>query len=258
MARPLRLEFPGALYHITSRGNARGLIFDDDHDREKFLEVLGGVVKNHRWLCYAYCLMGNHYHLLVETPEDYLSRGMRQLNGIYTQTFNRRHNRSGHLFQGRHKAILVEKDTYLLALCRYIVLNPVAAGMVAGPENWPWSSYLVTSGGAPAPELLAIDWILAQFARDRLDACRRYAEFVYQGFDQPSPWEKVRGGVLLGDEAFIDQFHPLLMEKRNLEEVPRLQDLPIDLPFKDCWPKRSMVVPAPKPQGWRTLIGVIP
>ena len=135
MARPLRIEYPGAVYHITSRGNARGMIFDDDHGMEKFLKVLGTVVKNHRWLCHAYCLMGNHYHLLIETPEANLSRGMRQLNGIYTQSFNRRHGRCGHLFQGRYKAILVEKEKYLLALCRYIVLNPLAAGIMSSPED---------------------------------------------------------------------------------------------------------------------------
>ena len=125
MARPLRLEFPGAVYHVSSRGNARQRIFFGDADRELFLDTLTQGIARYRWLCHAYCLMENHYHLLIETPRANLSLGMRQLNGIYTQTFNRRHHRVGHLFQGRFRAILVEKESYLLELCRYIVLNPV-------------------------------------------------------------------------------------------------------------------------------------
>ena len=124
MARPLRLEFPGAIYHLTSRGNARQKVFFTAGDRESFLNTLAGVVSRYHWICHAYCLMANHYHLLVETPKGNLSIGMRQLNGIYTQSFNRRHNRVGHLFQGRFKAIVVERDSHLLELCRYIVLNP--------------------------------------------------------------------------------------------------------------------------------------
>ena len=225
MARPLRIEFPGAVYHVTSRGNARGMIFDDDHDREKFLKTLTLVVKNHRWLCHAYCLMGSHYHLLIETPEGNLCQGMRQLNGIYTQAFNRRHNRSGHLFQGRYKAILVEKESYLLTLCRYIVLNPVAARMVSSPEAWAWSSYGATVGLTPVPDLLTTDWTLNQFALNRPEACRRYIEFIYQGFGQRSPWEDLRGGILLGEEEFVDRLRPQLAQKGSQEEVPRSQRL---------------------------------
>jgi hypothetical protein len=165
------------------------------------------------------------YHLLIETPDANLSRGMRQLNGIYTQSFNRRHTRSGHLFQGRYKAILVEKENYLLTLCRYIVLNPVAAGMVSSPEEWAWSSYSPTASISPVPELLNTGWILAQFASDRTEACRRYIDFVYQGFGQPTPWEDLRGGVVLGEEGFINQFQSLLSEKQSLEEIPRSQRL---------------------------------
>ena len=125
MARPLRIEYPGAVYHVTSRGNARKKIFLDDIDRDEFLATLGWVVERFGWGCHAYCLMDNHFHLLIETPKPNLSLGMRQLNGVYTQRFNRRHKRVGHLFQGRFKAILVERDSYLLELARYIVLNPV-------------------------------------------------------------------------------------------------------------------------------------
>ncbi len=129
MVRPLRIEFPGAVYHLTSRGNARNNIYLDDYDRQRFLKILANVIDRYNWLCHAFCLMDNHYHLLIETPDPNLSMGMRQLNGVYTQGFNRIHNRVGHVFQGRYKAILVEKDEHLLELCRYIVLNPLRAGM---------------------------------------------------------------------------------------------------------------------------------
>ncbi len=140
MARQLRIEYPGAIYHVTSRGNARSMIYADDKDREDFLRILALVVERYQWLCHAYCLMGNHYHLLIETPEGNLSKGMRQINGVYTQSYNRRHQRVGHLFQGRFKAILVEKESYLLQLCRYIVRNPVAANLCQSVDQWPWSS----------------------------------------------------------------------------------------------------------------------
>jgi len=161
MARPLRIEYPGALYHITTRGNARASIFKDDADRQAFLRILSKVIERHQWLCHAYCLMGNHYHLLIETPKANLSPGMRQLNGIYTQAFNRRHIRVGHVLQGRFKAILVDKDSYLLELCRYIVLNPVRANMVKLPKSYPWSSYRVTAGLSRPVEFLNRDWLLS-------------------------------------------------------------------------------------------------
>ncbi len=155
MAHPLRLEFPGALYHVTARGNARQAIVLDDRDRALFLVCLGETVARLDWICHAYCLMDNHYHLLIETPEGHVSRGMRQLNGVFTQRMNRRHGRVGHLFQGRFKAILVERESYLLELCRYIVLNPIRAGMVTQLERYPWSSYPATRGFVVRPGWLA-------------------------------------------------------------------------------------------------------
>jgi len=125
MSRPMRLEFPNALYHVTSRGNAQQNIYLTDADRQQFLNVLNHVCQRYNWVVHAYCLMSNHYHLLIETPDGNLSKGMRQLNGLYTQDFNRAHKRVGHVYQGRYKAILVEKQAYLLELARYIVLNPV-------------------------------------------------------------------------------------------------------------------------------------
>lgn len=144
MARPLRIEYPGAIYHLTARGNARASIFRDDTDRLEFLVIIGNLTEQFNWCCHGYCLMGNHYHLLVETPDANLSAGMRQLGGIYTQRFNRRHNEVGHLFQGRYKSILIEKENYLLELSRYIVLNPVRAKIVADPADYSWSSYAAT------------------------------------------------------------------------------------------------------------------
>jgi len=151
MARPIRLEFSGALYHVTARGNARQDIYVDDKDRRYFLETLSYCTKTYHWQCHAYCLMSNHYHLLIETGDANLSKGMRHLNGVYAQYFNTRHKRVGHLLQGRFKAILVEKESYLLELARYIVLNPVRARMLHSASGWPWSSYRPTAGLAEIP-----------------------------------------------------------------------------------------------------------
>ena len=140
MARPIRLEFPGELYHIASRGDRRDDIYEIDADRKSFQSLFENVCADNNWVCHGYCLMSNHYHLLVETPDGNLSRGMQQLNGVYTQLFNRVHNRMGYVFQGRYKAIHVEKEDYLLELCRYVVLNPVRAGMVRSAREWKWSS----------------------------------------------------------------------------------------------------------------------
>lgn len=170
MARPLRLECPGAIYHLTGRGNARQKVFFTDADRELFLNTLTGVVSRYHWICRAYCLMANHYHLLIETPKTNLSIGMRQLNGIYTQSFNRRRKRVGHLFQGRFKAILVERESHLLELCRYIVLNPARVKGRARASTWNWSSYRPTAGLASVPGFLSTDWILEQFGKSRLRA----------------------------------------------------------------------------------------
>lgn len=151
MVRPLRIEFAGGLYHITSRGNKKEPIYLLDGDRENYLSVLKDTCTKYQWICHSYCLMTNHYHLLIETPISNLSKGMRYLNSVYTQKFNRVHNRVGHVLQGRYKSILVEKDNYLLELSRYIVLNPVRAGIVQNADEWLWSSYLATTGKFPIP-----------------------------------------------------------------------------------------------------------
>lgn len=219
MARPLRIEYPGAVYHVTSRGNARQDIVADDRDRRTFLSLLAHVMGRFGWLCHAYCLMDNHYHLLLETPQPNLSRGMRQLNGGYTQMYNRRHRRVGHLFQGRFTAILVEKEAHLLELCRYVVLNPVRAKMVTHPRGWGWSSYRATVGETAAPPWVTLDWVLGQFG-PRVDAAQaQYRTFVAEGRGGPRPWDQLTGQIYLGSEDFVAQRQP----NRVLREIPRRQ-----------------------------------
>jgi putative transposase len=218
MARPLRIEYDGAVYHVTSRGNAGTKIYRDDTDRARFLEVLGAVVERFGWICHAYCLMGNQYHLLVETPQPNLSRGMQHLNGVYTQWFNRRHSRGGHLVQGRFKSIVVEKESYLLELARYIVLNPVRAKLVRSARDWRWSSYRATAGQTDPPDFLTVDWLLSQFARNRGKATRAYRDFVKRG-KGVDVWEDVTASVLMGSDAFVQSLKPLLRDVEENREI---------------------------------------
>ncbi|MBW2037988.1 MAG: transposase [Deltaproteobacteria bacterium] len=217
MSRPLRIEFECAVYHVTSRGNARQIIYEDDSDRHRFLELLGHEIHQQRWVCYAYCLMDNHYHLVIETPDANLSCGMARLNAVYAQWFNRRHLRVGHLFQGRYKAILVEKESYLLELCRYVVLNPVRAGLVEHVDQWKWSSYLATAYGGNPPSWLSTGWILSQFGTNKVQAQRTYRKFVAEGSGEPSPWEKLRGQIYLGKEKFLKEM------SQRIKGIPREQ-----------------------------------
>ena len=227
MARPLRIQLAGGLYHVTSRGDRQETIFRDDQDREDWLTVLGDVCSRFNWRCHAYCEMTNHYHFVVETPEANLSKGMRQLNGVYTQQFNRRHGVVGHLFQGRFKGILVERDAYLLELSRYVVLNPVRAGMVADVSAWPWSSYRAMVALASIPAWLQTDWVLGQFGSERHQAQAQYASFVVQGVGQASIWECLRHQVFLGSDGFIERFSHGTRALDKLREVPRAQRRPL-------------------------------
>ncbi len=222
MARPLRIEFDGALYHVTSRGDRRENIFDDDDDRQYFLATLADVVKRCNWLCHAYCLMSNHYHLVVATPEGNLSHGMRHLNGVYTQASNRRHRRTGHVFQGRFKAILVDRDSYLLELARYVVLNPVRARMVEEAADWPWSSYGATAGEASCPPWLSTDWLLAQFGTGRDEAQRRYRAFVAEGV-QRNLWSDLRQQIYLGDDSFVAKVQQNIRAQGDILNIPHVQ-----------------------------------
>lgn len=221
MARPLRLQFEGALYHVTARGNAREPIFHSSADYERFLAVTEQVVSRYGWICHAYCLMGNHYHLLVETPNANLAAGMRHLNGVYSQAFNRAHRRVGHVFQGRYRSVLVEKERHLLTLTRYIALNPVRAGLCRDPADWPWSSYRATCGLSRAPTFLANEWLLACFHRERASA--RYRAFVERTEDV-RPSAELRAGLYLGSEAFAAR-----MSRRASadKEIPQAERKPV-------------------------------
>ena len=223
MARPLRLELNGALYHVTSRGDGREDIFLSDQDRLAWLETLAHVCERFNWICHAYCQMTNHYHVVVETPDANLSKGMRQLNGVYTQRFNRSHQRVGHVFQGRFKAILVEKDAYLLELARYVVLNPLRAKMVRRIEEWPWSSYPATCGQMSKPDWLQTDFILSQFGMQRARAIAKYNAFVHEGKRLPSVWGQLQAQVYLGSEQFIQKMQTEVDKKPTLTEIPRAQ-----------------------------------
>jgi REP element-mobilizing transposase RayT len=232
MARPLRLELAGGLYHITARGDRREAIYFSESDRKVWLDLLREVCSIHNWRCHAWCQMTNHYHLVIETPDGNLTRGMRQLNGRYAQYVNRTQRRVGHLFQGRYTAILVEKDSYLIELARYVVLNPVRAGMVNDATEWPWSSYAATVGQAEAPDWLEADWILGQFGENRRAAVSNYIDFVRAGVGLASIWEDLAGQVFLGSEAFVERMRSRL-PKDDLREVPRVQRRAPPRPLSD-------------------------
>jgi len=230
MARPLRLELAGGLYHVTSRGDRREAIFLNDADRLVWLEVFAQTCKRFNWICHAWCLMDNHYHIVVETIEGNLAQGMRHLNGVYTQTFNRTHKRVGHVFQGRYKAIIVEKDGYLLELARYVVLNPLRAGMVKDIADWHWSSYAAMLGTQATPEWLQTDWILGQFSSQRRRAINLYIDFVRAGVGLPSVWEQLSGQVFLGSDRFLKRMQAM-SDKATIGEIPRAQRRPVAKPL---------------------------
>ena len=242
MARPLRIEYPGAVYHITTRGNAGQAVFLDDQDRTLFLDTYAEVGSRMQWRCYAYCLMDDHYHLVIETPKPNLSKGMRQLNGVYTQRFNQRHDRGGHLFQGRYKAIVIERSRYLTDVCRHVVLNPVRMGMTRKAASWKWSSYRATAGLEVPPAWLDTDWIMTAFTRQRGRAQTAYAKFVQDGKDL-SPWDNVRRQIYLGGDGFIRrlQTKPKLTTRRRRPGKSELKKLSA-LRRRSHDPKRSMAL----------------
>lgn len=223
MVRPLRIEYAGALYHITARGNARQDIFFDDGDCREFLAILSTTIDRNQWLCHAYCLMSNHYHLLIETCDPTLSKGMRYLNGVYSQYFNRKYKRVGHVFQGRFKGLLVEKDNYLLELSRYVVLNPVRARMVRTARDWAWSSYRATAALTSAESWLTVDWILGGFGDNRKEATQAYRQFVSEDNNQPSIWEGLKNQIYLGSEKFVEDMQCMIEPNQSLENIPKPQ-----------------------------------
>jgi putative transposase len=223
MSRPLRIEYAEAVYHVTSRGNARRSIFRDDKDRGMLLNILREVNDRYHWVCHAYCLMNNHYHLVIETPDGNLSKGMRHLNGVYTMRFNRRHGSVGHVFQGRYKAIVVQKESHLLEVCRYVVLNPVRAKVVEVPERWRWSSYRATAGIGRTHPCLTVDWVLGQFGPRKRAAEKRYRAFVMDGIGGRRIWDDVKGQSILGDGDFVNRLVDYARGYEEVKEIPKVQ-----------------------------------
>lgn len=222
MARPLRIELPGALHHVMARGDDRLTIFPDDQDRSSFLGRLDRVGSRLGWTLWAYCLMSTHYHLLVETAKGTLSRGMRDLNGAYSQGFNRRHDRVGHVFQGRFKSLLVDRQSYLLEVSRYIVNNPVDSGLCRRPRDWPWSSYRDVMGERPSGGLTILcDNTLQLFGQQTKSARAAFARFVAQRHPKDDLLAHVRHQIFLGDEDFVAATTRQL--SRPSREVPRAQ-----------------------------------
>ncbi len=222
MTRSIRIQFPGAFYHIFSRGNAKQGIFLEDSDRDRFLHLLSNTVNRYEWIVHGYCLMSNHYHLLLETPLPNLSDGMRFLNGQYAQKFNFSHNRVGHLFEKRFGSHVVERDLYLLELTRYIALNPVRAGLVDHPACYEWSSYRPATGRCATPAFLNIETTLGLFSHNTLEAMRLYEDFALEAIDREIRFE-IRAGVLLGSDIFCAKLEEEFLRKENKKGIKQEQ-----------------------------------
>lgn len=220
MSRPLRIEFAGALYCVSARGNAGQAIFLKDGDRRQFMDLLGREISQHRWICHGYCLLEQQYCLVLETPEANLGRGIGRLNAIYSQWFNRRHGRTGHLFQGRYRSIIIEKSRWLNAIVRDMAWAPVRAGLVRRPGQWPWSSHRAIGKDRDAPPWLTVDWVLGDFAGAPEGTRKAYRDYVAEGKEAPSPWHEVRAQMYLGSEAFLKD---MAERVRNLpaDQVPQ-------------------------------------
>lgn len=236
MSRPLRVQYPGALYHVTQRGNEKRDIFKSDDQRRSFLDLLVGVNESCNWICHGYCLMTNHYHLVIETVDPTLSRGMRQLNGDYAQRFNQQEDRSGHLFQGRFKAFLIERDPYLLSTIRYTVNNPVRAGLVKHPKDWEWSSFNATAGLSSPHKALTINWVLSQFGHELAEAQAQYVAYVLEGVNEASPFVNAKHGIL-SSRQYVDYVRDVLapFPIKEMKEIPRLERYPSRFPLEDMF-----------------------
>ena len=228
MARPLRIEYAGAFYHITSRGNERKEIFKNDQDYERFLTYLETAVQRYKAAIYVYCLMSNHYHLLLETPMGNLSQIMRHINGAYTTYYNTKRKRAGHLFQGRYKAILVEADEYKGELSRYIHLNPVRAAITGRPEEYQWSSYQYYIGKKKTPKWLTVDYVLSHFGKDKIARQKKYSEFVNALIDKEydSPLKETVASTILGGTLFVNEIKDKYLNgKKKDRNLPALREL---------------------------------
>jgi putative transposase len=220
--RTPRLSFAGALYHITGRGINKQPIFYDDEDRTSFLAAVQNSVRRHNWLCHCFCLLPNHHHMLVETPEGNISAAMHYFLGLFARFFNRKYSRVGHVFQNRFHSILVQKESYLLQLNRYISLNPVRANLVSDPAEWQWSSYPAYIGKVLTPKFLHTDWILAQFHEDKALARLRYKNFVLNGLGEKFPWDEVKAEKILGDEKFVEEIMNGRLNESQYNHVERI------------------------------------
>ena len=234
MARPLRVEYPGAYYHVINRGNAGERIFKNKRDKEKFLEYLAIAVERFSIVVHTYCLMDNHYHLLLQTREANLSKAIQWLNVSYATYFNKKRQRSGHLFQGRFNAILVDADNYLVQLSRYIHLNPVQAKIIASPDEFPWSSYPAYTEKMKCPGWLTTGEILSHFAKRKNTSIKKYRSFVEE-LDVASledPGKETFGGLILGDGSFIKWVQSTFLASQDNSEIPQLkimqQKVPLD------------------------------
>lgn len=224
MSRPLRIEYPGATYHISAFGNDEQDVFRSKHDRKKFLQILAQTTMRYNWICHGYCLMNDHYHLLIETPESNLSLGMRQVNGVYTQYFNRTHGTSGQIYHGRFKSILIEKETYLAELCRYIVLNPVRVKKVDKAGQWKWSSYNFTAKNTKSTEnFVDTTWLLSNFDNKKKKARKKYRKFVETGIFEFSPLLATRTQHILGSDAFFDSVQQYVPTSNNNKKCAKKQ-----------------------------------
>jgi REP element-mobilizing transposase RayT len=224
MARPLRLDFAGATHHVTSRGNERRPIFRDDVDRAMFLTFLGQAVKRFNWSLAAWVLMTNHFHLVLQTHEANLSRGLHWLNATYAGWFNRRHERCGHLFQGRFKSFLIERESYLRRVLRYVVLNPVRAKMVKHPADYEWSSFRSTAGLDLAKEWLDVATVLEMFHEDTKTAQDLYRAYVEADLASTARiWEEAIGAIFLGGEPWARQMRKLVESRIRSSENPKKQ-----------------------------------
>lgn len=232
MARQLRIEYPDAYYHVTARGNERKEIFKSEKDRGKFLSYLESAVKRYGAVIHVWCLMSNHYHLLVETPLGNLSQIMQHINGAYTNYFNTKRKRSGHLFQGRYKGILVEADEYALELSRYIHLNPVRIGIVKEPGDYKWSSFQEYAGKRKTPDWMTTAFILGYFDKSEPGARKKYSQFVEEmiGKDHESPLQQMVASTMLGTPDFVANIQKQHLDgkspHRNLPALKQLKGKP--------------------------------
>jgi REP element-mobilizing transposase RayT len=229
MARPLRLEFANAVYHVTSRGNRKERIFLTGRDRCVFLTKFNDTLEKFSFICYAYCLMGNHYHLLLRTPRPNLAKGMHYLNASYTNWFKVKHSLVGVVFQGRYKAILVDEEAYARTLAAYIHLNPVRAGIIDDVGRYPWSSYLNITRSRPSRlERLDPSFILSLFGAEPVAAATEFDNFVRGNAKMESPFKDVKKGCVLGSKEFVEKITARIGAGGRVREIPETRVDPFD------------------------------